>query len=378
MTADVYATLAHHLDDLPGGYPPTESGVELRILRRLFTAEEAALALHLTLLPEEAPVIALRAELLVEEAAEKLESLARKGLCYRVQPRDGPPRYMAVQFAIGIWEFHVEDLDEGLVRDFDEYLPTLIDLDVWRKAPQLRTIPVGESIQPNTGIMPHEEAERLVRAHSHFAVAPCICRRERGMVGEGCGKPLESCLSMDSAADFYVRNGLGRTITLEEALRLLVQADEAGLVLQPGNYREAGYMCMCCGDCCAVLRTIRKHSQPAAIVHSAFTAAIDVELCEGCGTCLERCQMDAIELDSGFAMVLKQRCIGCGLCVTTCPSGAATLQRRPEEEIPHVPRNTLEMHLRLARARGRLPAGSLVGMGVRSQIDRVRVRWKGD
>ena len=61
MSNDVYRRLAKHLDNLPGGFPPTESGVELRILRRLFTPEEAELAMRLTLIPEEAPVVARRA-----------------------------------------------------------------------------------------------------------------------------------------------------------------------------------------------------------------------------------------------------------------------------------------------------------------------------
>ena len=58
MAPDVYQKLAKHLDSLPGGYPPTKDGVELKILRKLFTPEQAALALHCTLIPEEARVIA--------------------------------------------------------------------------------------------------------------------------------------------------------------------------------------------------------------------------------------------------------------------------------------------------------------------------------
>ena len=53
MERDVYKKLAQHLDNLPGGFPPTETGVELRILRRLFTPEEAELAVHLNLIAEE-------------------------------------------------------------------------------------------------------------------------------------------------------------------------------------------------------------------------------------------------------------------------------------------------------------------------------------
>src|SRR5512137_1335330 len=69
MTTDVYHRLARHLDDLPGGFPSTESGVELRILQRLFTPEDAELALALTLLTEEPRVIARRAGIPIEEAA---------------------------------------------------------------------------------------------------------------------------------------------------------------------------------------------------------------------------------------------------------------------------------------------------------------------
>ena len=44
MTQDIYQQLAQHLDNLPAGYPATESGVELRILQRLFKPAEAELA----------------------------------------------------------------------------------------------------------------------------------------------------------------------------------------------------------------------------------------------------------------------------------------------------------------------------------------------
>lgn len=91
---DIYKKLAKHLDDMPGGFPATESGVELRILRRLFTPEEAELALALTLFPEEPARVAKRIHLPEEETARRLEEMAKKGLIYRIQPRDGPPRYL--------------------------------------------------------------------------------------------------------------------------------------------------------------------------------------------------------------------------------------------------------------------------------------------
>ena len=47
----IYKQLARELDKIPEGYPETGSGVELKILARLFTPEQAELACHLSLKP---------------------------------------------------------------------------------------------------------------------------------------------------------------------------------------------------------------------------------------------------------------------------------------------------------------------------------------
>jgi ferredoxin len=355
MTKDIYEQLAKHLDDMPGGFPSTESGVELRILRRLFTPEEARLALRLTPFPEEPARIAKRLHLPADEIAQKLEDMAKKGLIYRIQPKDSPPKYMAWQFVIGIWEFHVNALDRDFVRDMGEYIPSLLNFEIWKKAPQLRTIPVGQSIPVEHKVMPYEMAEELVRSHRRILVAPCICRREKRIAGEGCNKPEESCLVFGNGADYYLKNGLGRMIDQEEALRILKEADKKGLVLQPSNSQKIGNICCCCGCCCGVLRTIKRHPQPASIVSSPFRVSVHDELCDGCGICLDRCQMEALRLDDGSKIAAElSRCIGCGLCVSTCPTKALTLVRKPSSEQPDVPETLMESYLKLARVRGKL------------------------
>lgn len=372
MSDEVYAALARHLDDLPAGYPATDSGVELRILRRLFTPEEAALAVYLTLLPEEARVVAFRAGLPLAEAAPCLQEMEQKGLIYAVHPRSGPPKYMAAPFVVGIWEFQVGRLSPELVADFEEYAPHL--LAIWEKTPQLRTIPVGESIAVETAVLGYEQAEEMVRGQRRIAVAPCICRQERQLVGEGCGKPLETCLTFGSAAAFYTRNGLGRPIDQEEALAILRRANAAGLVLQPGNSQQPGNICCCCGDCCGVLRNLQQHPHPASVIGSAFVAAVDAELCTMCGLCEVRCQMGALDLADFVPQVRPQRCIGCGLCVSTCPSGALSLQRKEKEERPSIPKNSMMTHVQLGRARGKLGVADLARLALRSQVDRLRAR----
>lgn len=371
MGTDVYLRLARHLDRLPGGFPPTESGVEQRILRRLFTEEEARLALALTVIPEEARVVARRAGLSVGEAKRRLDALALRGLAFSLSPRGGPERYMASQFVIGIWEYHVNDLDAALVHDVDEYIPHLFDPETWGKAPQLRTVPVGRSIPLDHPVLAHEEAEKIVRAQNKILVAPCICRREHKIAGKGCDRPEEACLVFGAGADYYERNGLGRRIGLEEALTILRQSDEAGLVLQPSNAQRPVNLCCCCGCCCQVLKNIARHPRPAALVSSPFAAVLDAGACVGCGVCERRCPMGALSLEDGDARLDSARCIGCGLCVSTCPADALALTRKPEAEQPSVPRTVTDAALRLGRVRGTLTPARLAWTALRSKLDRL-------
>jgi len=350
---DVYKRLARHLDDMPAGFPPSKSGVELRILKKLFTEDEAALAAHLSLLPEFPESVARRAGLPAPETARKLEDMARKGLVYRLEDEKNGRRYSANQFVIGIWEFQVNRLRPELIRDMEEYLPTLIADSPWKRTPQLRTVPVMESLPVRHEILAHERAEDMLRGQERFLVAPCICRRERAMMGQGCGKLEEACLIMGRAVDYYQKNGMGRIIEREEALALVRKAGEAGLVLQPSNAKRISNICMCCGCCCGVLRTIKSHPRPAEFVSSPFRVSLDAETCSDCGTCLERCPMEALSRRDGDGILLDAgRCIGCGLCVLTCPTGSLTLVRKPEAEQRDVPPTLRKTYIDMARRRG--------------------------
>jgi NAD-dependent dihydropyrimidine dehydrogenase PreA subunit len=371
MATDIYERLAHHLDNLPAGYPRTDRGAEIRILRRLFTPEDAELALHLTLLAEPARVVARRAKIPVQEAARRLQEMERKGLVFVYHQEGKEPEYMATHWVIGIFEFQVNRLDPGLVHDAMEYDSAWFDQTTWGKAPQLRTIPVGESISAQVEVMPYEQAEALVRAQDQLAVAPCICRKKKQIAGEGCDKPLEMCLMMGEVAAYYLYNDLGRPIDHEEALAILARAEEEGLVLQPSNAKHSTNLCACCGCCCGILTNVKRYPKPASMVASAFAAAFDAETCVGCGTCEERCQMEAIRLEDGKAALDLDRCIGCGLCVTTCPTDSLRLLRKPKTEQPYVPKDLVDATIKLGQARDKLSAGKLVGMLVKSKVDRL-------
>lgn len=370
----IYERLRAHLDDLPGGFPATETGVELRILRHLFTPEEARLACHLTLIAEEARVLAHRAGLDVAETAERLETMAQKGLIFSVHPASRSPRYQAAQFVVGIYEYQLNKMDETFIHLVEAYWDALFRPDVWQQAPQIRTIPVQESIAYVPEVLAYEQADHLIETHDRIAVAPCICRQEQDLLGEGCDKPMETCLSFDGGADFYVRNRMGRYISHSEAREIIALANEAGLVLQPSNSKKAAFICACCGCCCGVLRNLKRYPEPAGLVAAAFRARLDTDACVGCGVCVDRCQMEALHITGGKAVLDVGRCIGCGLCVSTCPTGALTLERKPPAEQPPVPPDIARTMIRLAQVRGKLGPVEMGRLLAKSLWDRVASR----
>ena len=106
MSDEVYLKLRDFMDTLPGGYPTTDSGVEVRILEKLFTPEEAEMAMRLSSVPETAEAVVQRNGLEVNETARMLESMAGKGLLFRMR-REGKVLYSAFQFIFGVYDFQV-------------------------------------------------------------------------------------------------------------------------------------------------------------------------------------------------------------------------------------------------------------------------------
>ena len=97
---------------------------------------------------------------------------------------------------------------------------------------------------------PYDDVLDILDSQKTIAVAECICRKTAHLNDRGCDKPLEACMLFGSHADYYVENGMGRYITVEEAKAVAKKSQEAGLVMQPFNSQRVGGMCSCCGDCC--------------------------------------------------------------------------------------------------------------------------------
>jgi ferredoxin len=284
------------------------------------------------------------------EVAPVLQAMARKGLIFH-RRKHNHSLFMAAQFVIGIWEFHVNSLDKGLIEDFNAYVPYLTEQWKRQNTKQLRVVPVARSVAADLNVMPYEDAETIIKSQSKITVAPCICRKEQKMVGKGCDYPTEVCLIFGSSAYYYEENGLGRGITQQEALEILHQGVEAGLVLQPGNAQKAMNICMCCGCCCQILKNIKAFEKPAQAVNSSYFAAVNTSECIACGSCEPRCHMNAILMDA-TAHIDMDRCIGCGACIAACDVKALHLVAKPADQQWVPPKTPFETYFSIAKERG--------------------------
>ncbi len=355
--ADVYQQLRERLDDLSTGFPATARGTEIKLLKQLFTEDEAELYLSLNPFPETPQEAAQRLGRDVAILAQQMEAMAQKGQLFRIRKQD-EVKYVIVPFLVGIMEFSLKRFanDRNLAKDMAVYgkegfLKSLQST----KTTHQRPIPVNRSLVAKWPVAPYEDVVEILKKQKRIAVADCVCRTlVRSVTDKNCSKPLQNCMMFGASADYYIENKLGREISVEEALEITRQSDEAGLVLQPVNARKAGALCSCCGDCCGMLQSLKMQPKPAQSVHSNYFAVVDAEACSGCELCVERCQMEAVRMEADKAMIDPDRCIGCGLCASKCPTEAARLVKKDEAELYLPPETHLDMYMAMARERGKL------------------------
>jgi NAD-dependent dihydropyrimidine dehydrogenase PreA subunit len=353
MPREVYKKLREQLDQYSCGFPLTKSGVEFKILERIFTEEEAEMFLGLTLKVESAEEIARRLRRPPEIVAPLLHRMSQKGNVFTWR-REETVKYGAVPYILGLYEFQLNTMDKELAELCEQYFNEAFLSSIGSVDPLMRAIPINRSLEVSHPIATYEDSRAIVKNKKLISLARCICRVQQGLVDKGCGKPLEVCLSFGASAQHYIDRGLGHPISVEEALKILDVAEEAGLVIQPTNSQNPGGLCCCCGDCCAVLRALNKLPRPADAVVSNYFAVVDPDLCTGCESCLGRCQMGAIAITSeNTAQINLDRCIGCGLCVTQCPTGALRLETKSRDQWYFPPENALDALRITAQKRGK-------------------------
>ncbi len=353
--ADVIKQLAERLDQLPHGYPVTESGVELKILRKIFSPKDAEMALKMKYFPETAETIADRLGEPVEEVRTTLDEMAKKGQIGSSTSK-GLQGYSLAPFVVGIYEYQLDRLDKELVDLFEEYFPILSKSLGGYKPAIARTIPINTNLKQDYRIQPYENLTGMLENANSFRVTDCICRKERMISGKSCNHSLEVCLGFskeEGAYDYFSRSG--RIISKKEAFKVIEQTEKEGLIHNVFyNTKEGhGAICNCCSCCCGVIRATKEYGAVHTLAKSNFLALIDPDECTACGVCAdERCQMDAISVDDDVYMVENDLCIGCGVCTITCPTDAIILIERPVEDQDNPPQDFEDWSMKRAANRG--------------------------
>ena len=365
--------MRRHLDRTPVGYPATKSGVELRILERLFTPGEAEVALELSAIPEPLTTIhkRLRKKMTLPDLERTLVRMAEQGIILSL-PVSGEVRYAKLQYAVGMHERQRKRMTTEFERENRQYLEEKFkEAFHSKKITQLRVVPVNQRIPVDREVATYDQIRAHVEASpGPFAAIKCMCRQGKDLTGESCRqtKLRDNCLMIGPAAQWAADSGTGPMISRGKVLALLGQADEEGLVLQVENTKSPMHVCSCCGCCCAVLTSAKRFEVPAEYFSSNFHAAVDPGVCEGCGACMARCQMEAIAVPEGTAVVDRSRCIGCALCLRGCPVGAMHLEPNDKRRVP--PDSTQALYLKMFQDRhgpwgvARVGARKLLGMKI--------------
>ena len=349
---DIYRKLQEHLDTLPIGYPPTGSGVEIRLLKHLFDPDEAKVASQLCFDPRPLTRIHQRlrgTRISYRELEQILDSMYYKGTVDRTI-QHGEKHYSNLMFILGIWESRVERLTKEFVEDLQQYFQEAFDEDLNRsKTPTFRTVPVEKSIPIEFNVASYDQVRILVEeAGNQIAVANCVCRQAMDVIGQNCSATdlRETCLVFKETAEHHCELGIARPITREDALRILEKAQQAGLVLQPENAKRPQFVCCCCGCCCEVLTRAKRFPHPVELYATNHYCEVVPGLCKACETCVDVCQLDARSIVDGVATVNLERCIGCGNCVTSCQYQACRLRKREKESVP--PEDSKALYVRIA------------------------------
>ena len=360
---DLYRELQKHLDKMPVGYPATETGIEIKILKHLFTPEQAQISLKLNFMADPLHKIYKRLEkngFSLEELESKLDEMYFNGLINRGIVNQGETDvkyYGSAPFVIGFFEYQLNRLTPEFFKDAHQYVHDTFFKEEYNKTgiPQLRVIPLEKTIDYEQSVAQYDDFKALIESVGEpIAVMECICRKGAELIEEPCTKTklIESCFSFRSAARSAIEKGLAREITREEALKILEKAQEDGLVLQPGNSQNPMNICTCCGCCCGVLSSQKQLPELSQFFATNYYAEVDSELCVGCRTCEERCNVDAVNIEDDIAEIDKARCIGCGVCVPTCTSEAISLIKKEEETLP--PKNTLATYTTIMNKKAEL------------------------
>ncbi|NBC15060.1 MAG: 4Fe-4S ferredoxin [Gammaproteobacteria bacterium] len=269
------------------------------------------------------------------------------------------------------------------------------------RTPIARAVVDAEQIPVSSRITPYEDAREIIRSASFRAVTMCYCRHKKEHLGQSCkkGAPVDGiCMVLGEGARFLVRRGLAEEKSSDEMLDTLDHARALGLTHVTDNVREQpSFLCNCCRCCCELMTGVQ-HGYSDGLGKTPFIAEVDPERCDYCGECLRACNAKCIGLGRSardgerlptpapaagapersrrepgerWAAVDADVCLGCGVCIPTCDQGAIRL--RPRDDYRKPPGRPVSLYARMLWEKGRL--WPYVGAAIQRHL-RLPLLWR--
>ena len=374
---DVYEGLAEALEALPSGFPRMLSGVEIELIKIVFTYEEALVASQLTITPETAAEIAKRVGLDEEKVTVLLESMVPrrmvradtlalesgiKGLG-KLEAKDSQEpkaepvkKYRLSPFVVGWYEAYLQQPmpeTERFAKLYEQYVIEGGGERIFAPRPGPHgVIPYRGSLKPEwLEREPHNDIDAHFQRYDRFLVVDCVCKKEKAAAhGHSCDMPIKRCgfLGMPPAVPLSEN-----VIPREQASKLFAELDAMGTMICQGFYgftmgAEAPQFvgcCHCCGCCCGIQNSGRLDpSIKETVQRSNYRVVKDNDKCTNCGECIRRCEATLHysahtwkkTKDGKVAVYNRDNCVGCGACVMGCKFDALELEPVSEEEWFHV------------------------------------------
>ena len=307
-----------------------------------------------------------------EEILEKVDQLAKHGVMFDQPNRHGvmvfrlAPIYRQFEYTFmqklekteeyleiaRLFSETEKELGAIVQNDYDN-LPNMV-----KGLPAMdRTVPIrknketGEEIEiilnedlevPEEKVVNIQDIKELIEKFDDIAVGQCYCRQKEDFLGHTCKQnpPGESCFTLGKSARHTTKHGFTRLISKKEALKILKDIEDAGLAhkvyhLNSDLSKDEVAICNCCSCCCPT----SKVSVMFPMVNIAYYSVnIDQVSCTGCGTCVEKCFNQVLEInDDGIAEKVEEECVGCGVCSYLCPENAISLIEGPPRRVNIIP-----------------------------------------
>jgi Pyruvate/2-oxoacid:ferredoxin oxidoreductase delta subunit len=350
MSNEVYKQTLEVMKKRGGAYAGMDIPEFFALVEELFTPEEAEVNNAMSPKPSTAGDIAAQMDQDEEKTTTILEAMANKGLC-KTFVDNGVRYYQGAPFIPGIFEYQFMP---GTSTERDKKLAHLIHAyeqafdavkgRIEMTFPTTRVIAVDRTIAAGNTVHTYDQVSTYIDKYESIAVGTCYCRHLAHLRGEDVhGMPMDVCMWFGTMAEYGIERLNARKVTKEEAMEVLNQSEDAGLIHMSRNTTDdIEFICNCDRWHCGVVPGVLKQSRPALFFNSGFEPRFDADLCVACEDCIERCPAEALAMgDNDVPEVDLDRCFGCAVCATGCPTEAIAMDAK--SDFPAPPKDPKEL-----------------------------------